>query len=76
MAAKTSTNTSSTFNSFFFQSNQQNQPNMNVKRMNNDENLKDSSMFGDLHYKMAKKIAQLTKVSVSEKSCFLFSKKF
>ncbi len=63
MATKATTNSSSTFNSFFFQSNQQNQQNMNVKRMNNEQ---DSSAFSDLHYKMAKKIAQLTKVRDSD----------
>jgi hypothetical protein len=60
MAAKTSASTA--FNSFFNSFNQQQSNNNNntTKQMDMNNNLNEPS---DLHFKMSKKIAQLTKVS-------------
>lgn len=55
MATKTS---ASAFNSYFYQ--QQNQPGQSSKQM--DQSFANSDQLNDIHVKMSKKIAQLTKV--------------
>lgn len=76
MATKTS---ASAFNSFFYQQQQQHQQQQqqpqqqsNPKQMDSMSNQNNGEQVSDLHLKMSKKIAQLTKVFLITLSKFTF----